>query len=177
MEPFSLTIKEELGKGLSPNNNPRNRPYLVEAIGAIPYEGVLQAIDQFTRIDSSSLGTLTFPYPQLFVTSNFILVCTDTTIYEYATEMVWDTGSMTWDAGDMAWDLNVFTTKLSGLPTGHTWDLVDFKSFIYMTNGACAVVRDPDTGLYSQSSTLPFGGTLCNYNGQLLIGSPNESGG
>jgi hypothetical protein len=135
-------------KGLALKNNVRNRPFLIQSLGAFPYEQVLQSVKQFTRIDTSSLGALTFPYPQLFVLSEAIIVCTPTAIYEYAG--------------------GALSLKLSGLTAGNTWTVLDYKSFIYLTNQEVAVTKDPATGTYS-ISTLPAGNACCDYNGQVLL--------
>ena len=153
MKTFVYPITEMFGKGLVPNKNVRNNPFLVECLGAFPFEGVLQVCEQFSRIDTSSLGTLTFPYPQLFVLDEVTIVCTPTAIYEYSG------GSL--------------TSKISGLTSGVTWSCVDFKTFIYLTNGQQAVTKSPTTGIYSVDATVPYGTCLCNYNGRVLVGSPN----
>lgn len=145
------------GKGLRPVlPTVRNTQFLVEAIGCFPYEEVLRAVEQFARIDTSSLGTLAFPYPQLFVLTDVIIICTSTAIYEYG-------GGTT------------FTSKITGLTEGTTWSFADFRSFIYLTNGKVAVTKSADTGIYSTRSDLPYGTCVGNYNGQVFIGSPNTS--
>ena len=145
-------IREILSKGLRPNKNVRNNPYLIESLGAFPYEGVLQAVEQFTRIGMGAV-TCSFPYPQLFVLSEVIVVCTSTAIYELVG------GSL--------------VLKIGSLTAGTTWDMVDFKTFLYFTNGKVSVRKEADTGVYSVDATLPTATCLCNYNGQLLIGSIN----
>ena len=158
MEGFSVTIDNKIiGKGLTSNNNIRNNPMLVESIGAMPYNNVIQSVEEFTRVDTSGLAAQIFPYPQLFVLGDIIVVCTAQQIYEY-------------DAtGD------TFTSKISGLSLGNTWDLVDFKSFILLMNGVVAVTKDPETGDYAVDSTLPPGNCICNFNGQVLLGGPDEN--
>lgn len=151
MKDFTYPITKHL-QGLAPVRNVRNNPYLIEAIGAVPYEGVLEAVEQFSRIDTSALTT-SFPYPQLFVLSDVIVVCNQTAIYELSS--------------------STLTLKISGLTAGVTWSLVDFKTFLYFTNGKIAVKKDSQTNLYSIDSSLPFGTALCNFNGQVFLGSPN----
>ncbi len=148
MKEAVFKLSDTLKRGLAPNKNVRNHPYLIQALGAFPYENVLQSVKQFTRIDTSSLGALTFPYPQLFVLSEVIIVCTPTAIYEYA-------GS-------------ALSLKISGLTVGNTWTVLDFKTFIYLSNQKVAVTKDPATGAYS-ISTLPAGNACCDYNGQVLL--------
>ncbi|MBT9169304.1 MAG: hypothetical protein DDT19_02662 [Syntrophomonadaceae bacterium] len=146
-------ITEPLGRGLRPSRrNPRNTPYLVESIGAVPRDRVIQAVSEFTRTNTAAL-IVGFPYPQLFVLTNRIIVCTSTAIHE--------------------WVMGTLVLRLSGLPAGTTWSVVDFHSFLYLTNGRVAVARDSSSGVYAVTTTLPFGTALCNYNGQVFIGSPN----
>ncbi|MBT9170635.1 MAG: hypothetical protein DDT18_00979 [Actinobacteria bacterium] len=146
-------ITEPLGRGLRPSRrNPRNTPYLVESIGAVPRDRVIQAVSEFTRTNTAAL-IVGFPYPQLFVLTNHIIVCTSTAIHE--------------------WVMGTLVLRLSGLPAGTTWSVVDFHSFLYLTNGRVAVARDSSSGVYAVTTTLPFGTALCNYNGQVFIGSPN----
>lgn len=153
MKDFNYPITEHLKKGLAVTYNPRNVPFLVESIGAFPYENKLQAIKVFGRIDTSSLGALSFPYPQLFVFSDSILVCTQTKIYELVD--------------------NALVLKIENLPAGQTWSAVDFKTYIYLTNAMCVVEKNSQNGVYALNITLPFGMCVCNYNGQILLGSPN----
>lgn len=156
MKKFKFSLKEYISKGLAHNNNKRDQPMLVEAIGAIPYSKVLQAVEQFIRVDTSGIGVLSFPYPQLFVLSELILVCTEDSIYELNP------------------NTQVLTLKKGGLPVGTTWDVVDFKSFIVLVNTQVTITRDISTGEYSVSTTLPNASCICNYNGQVLLGSPIE---
>ncbi|MBT9168632.1 MAG: hypothetical protein DDT19_01980 [Syntrophomonadaceae bacterium] len=147
-------ITEPLGRGLRPSRrNPRNTPYLVESIGAVPRDKVIQAVSEFTRMDTAALGVVSFPYPQLFILTNHIIVCTSTAIFERV-------------AGTLV-------SRLSGLTAGTTWSVVDFYSFLYLTNGRVAVTRRSSDGVYAVTPALPFGTALCNYNGQVFIGSPN----
>jgi hypothetical protein len=151
MTPFTLPIKEQLAKGLAPNSNPRNNPMLTESIGAVPYDNVLQALESFVAIDTSGL-TCSWPYPQLFVFSEAIIICTSTAIYEY----VVGTG---------------LVTKLSSLTAGVPWVAEDFKGYIYLTNGKIAVTKK--MGIWAVDTTVPYATSVCNYGGQAIIGSPN----
>jgi hypothetical protein len=148
---FSITINaEELARGLRPSKRvPRNSKFLVECIGAVGYDNVLQVLDDIStdRIVKSS----TFPFPQLFVFTNLIVVCTATTIYELVS------GSL--------------VSKLT-VATGVTWSAIESYDYIYMSNGKVAVVRDAISKAWSVSSTLPIAGAMVNYNGQVMIGAP-----
>ena len=152
MRDLNYSLKPFLGQGLANKNNPRNNPLLIESIGTFPDNGVLKAVEALTRLDTTSLGTVAFPFPQIFLLSEFIIVCTENKIYEYAG------GS--------------FTLKKAGI-AGDLWDILDFKSFLFLVNGECAIRRNSQTGVYEH--VLPFAKCACNYNGQVIIGSPNEN--
>lgn len=154
MKDFRFELKEFISKGLAPNDNPKNSPLLVQSVGAIPYNGVLQAIEQFTRIDTSTLSGVEFPFPQLFVLSNDILVCTINNIYSL--------------------NEGTLTLKLANIFPGVTWSVADYKSYLYLTNGQVAVTRDPVSGVFSVNYDMPFGSSICDHNGQALLGSPNK---
>lgn len=151
---FTYTIEPtQLARGLRPSHRiPRNSEFLTTCDGAVGRDGVLCALDELSRIDTSII-TDAFPFPQVFVFTNYILICSLDKIYEYN--------------GDE------LLLKYTATAPCNLWEAVDFYNFIYLTNGKEAVVRNADTGIYSLSSNLPFGSALCNYNGQVLVGAPN----
>lgn len=143
-----------ISKGLRPLQSTKyNLPYLVQSVGAIPREGLLVSLEQLSKLDVSSLPAQSFPFPQFFVLSGCTIVCTPGSIYEV-------------DGVELA-------QKITGLPAGSTWSVVDFVTFVYLTNGSVAVVRDPDDCEFKISTELPFGTCLCDFGGQVLVGSPN----
>lgn len=150
---FTYTITaQELAKGLRPSKRtPRDARFLFESKGAIGRDGVLSAIDELTRIDTSGI-TDSFPFPQIFVFTNVVIVCSCTVIYE------WVSGSL--------------VPKLT-VTAGSTWTAVDFYDYIYLSNGKVAVVRDPDLKTYSAVTTVPTASSICNFNGQVIVGSPD----
>lgn len=152
MAEFSITItSEQLSKGLRPSKRvPRNSRFLVECKGAVGRDGVLQVIDQLTRMATTAI-TDPFPYPQLFVFTNLIIVCSQTVIYE------WVTGSL--------------VPKLT-VAAGSTWTAVDFFDYVYMSNGTVAVIRDSVSHAYAVTTTLPKAASICNFQGQVLVGAP-----
>ncbi|MFA5457312.1 MAG: hypothetical protein WC261_06745 [Synergistaceae bacterium] len=151
---FSFTItSEQLTRGLRPSSKaPRDSKFLVESKGAIGEDGVLCAIDELTRLATTEV-TDTFPFPQLFVFTNLILVCGRLKIYELVS--------------------GALSLKYTASTSGSTWTAVDFYNYVYLSNGREAVTRNPDTGVYSISSTLPKGMSICNFNGQVLVGAPD----
>ena len=153
---FSFTItSEQLTRGLRPSSKaPRDSKFLVESKGAIGQDGVLCAIDELTRLATAEV-TDTFPFPQLFVFTNLILVCGRLKIYELTS------GSL--------------SLKYTATTGGSTWTAVDFYNYVYLSNGREAVTRNPDTGVYSLSSTLPKAMSICNFNGQVIVGAPDAA--
>ena len=145
---------EGFKKGLAPKNNPRNNPMLAESIGAHPFNGNLVSQPNIDSIDVSSLGKLSFPYPQIFVLADCIVVCTPTAIYEYASETL--------------------TLKISGLSTGFTWNILDFQKFLYLSNGVVSVTKS--NGTYAVSS-LPAANAMCVVGGRAIIDQSGVSNG
>ena len=153
---FSITLdSSKLSKGLRPSKRmPRNSGYLVECKGAMGKDGVLQVMDQLTRMDTDII-TDPHPYPQLFTFTNMIIVCGKTKIYE-------------WVAGALVLKLTV--------TAGSTWSCVDFFDHVYMSNGTVAVIRDAAAKTYSVVTDQPTAQAICDFNGQVLIGAPDTAG-
>lgn len=153
-KPFSFTIATaELSKGLRPSKRtPRNSNFLVECSGAVGRNGVLQSIDELTRLVTTAI-TDKFPFPQLFVLTNMILVCGRTKIYELVG------GSL--------------VLKHTASVGCSTWTVMDGYDYIYMSNGKVVVVRDPATFAYSETTDLPTASSIVNFNGQAIIGAPD----
>ncbi len=153
---FELVIEsKQLATGLRPSKRiPRNSGVLVESKGAVGFDGVLQALESLTRVATTAITDL-WPYPQIFVFTNLVLVCSQTKIYEL-------------DPATSALTLKLTTSA------GSPWVAVDYFDYIYLTNGVVSVTRDAGSKVYATSS-LPFAAAACNYNGQLLIGAPDES--
>lgn len=154
--PFNITIDtSKLSKGLRPSKRmPRNSGFLVECSGAVGKDGVLQTLEELTRLATDTI-TDAFPYPQIFVFTNLIIVCSSTKIYE-------------WISGALDEKLEV--------SAGSLWTAVDFYDFIYMSNGTAAVIRNPESNEFSAASSHPKAMAICNYNGQVLIGAPDIDG-
>ena len=153
-KPFTQTISaEQLKRGLRVSKrSPRNTGFLVEAKSAVGRDGVLQAIEQLTRIDTSVI-TDAFPFPQIFNLTNFILVCGHKKIYEY-------NGS-------------TLSLKYTATTVGGTWNVIDYFNYLYISNGKEVVIRSAQSGSYAINTTLPKAIGMCNYNGQAIIGAPD----
>lgn len=151
---FSFDIgPEELARGLRPSKrSPRNVKFLVQCIGAVGIDNVLQVIDDLetSRIDTTALITDAFPYPQIFVFTNMILICDIQNIYS------WDGANLNLELGPVA--------------AGGLWQAIDLYEFVYMTNGVVVVIRDPTTGVFSITTDYPASYAACNFNGQVILG-------
>lgn len=155
---FSYTIESEhLSRGLRPSKRaPRNSKYLVECTGAVGADGVLQVPDELTRM-ATTVITDAFPYPQIFVFINVIVVCGSTKIYE--------------------WVADALIEKLTVLP-GSTWSAIDLHDAVYMSNGTVAVTRCPMSKVWA-SWVVPYfprAMAICNFNSQCIVGSPSIDG-
>jgi len=151
---FSLPItSENLSKGLRRSDkNILNKHGLVECFGAIGDEGVLTVLEDLTRFETPEI-TDGFPYPQIFISPNIIIVCGATSLYEKS-----------------GYGL---VLKLSGLSEGSTWSAVIWHDYAYLSNGRVAVVRDSDTKDYAITTDLPTAMAMCSFNGQAIIGAPD----
>lgn len=155
---FSFTIpSSDLAKGLRPSkHSPRNTKFLTKCEGAVGIDNVLQVIKdlELERLDTSALADQTFPYPQLFVFTYAIIVCTPTQIYEVVNGT-----------------LSLKLTTAEGI----LWSAVDFFDFVYMSNSAVSVIRRATDQGWEEVTNLPTFGAVCNYNGQVIIGSPGPT--
>src|SRR4030042_570553 len=83
---FTFTIdSDELSKGLRPTKRaPRNSKFLIECEGAVGLDGVLSVLSQLEgdRVTDALLAGTSFPYPQLFIFTNVIIVATCAQVYE-----------------------------------------------------------------------------------------------
>ena len=142
-----------LGRGLrTSRRSPRNEKFMIKAAGMVGIDGVLHVIDDLesSRIDSSSSITDGFPYPQVFVFTEMIIVCDSANIYE--------------------WDGVTLSLVLGPVTAGQLWSAVEFHRFVYMSNGAVSVLRDPTTGLYALTSAQPVAMAIADYKGQVMVG-------
>ena len=150
---FTLSFNaQDLSRGLRVSKRAlRNSGYLVQSSGAVCRDGVLQTLDEMSREDFSII-TDGFPYPQIFVFPDLIIVCGETEIYELVSG---------------ALELKITVSA------GTTWSAMASGEYVYMSNGEVSVVRDPNSLTYALSD-LPTASCICNFNGQVIIGSPDE---
>ena len=151
---FTASIEgKALSRGLrTSKRSPRNEKFLVKAAGMVGLDGVLQVIDdlELSRLDTSASITDAFPYPQIFVFTNMIIVCDSQNIFE--------------------WDGTTLNHMLGPVTAGQLWSVIDFFDFVYMSNGAVAVLRNPTTGLYALTTDQPVAMAIGDFNGQVMIG-------
>jgi hypothetical protein len=154
---FTFTIKAKgLSQGLrTTKRNPRDSDFLTTCIGAVGRDGTLQVIDAFERLATDDI-TDGFPFPQIFVFTNIIIVCGLKKIYE--------------------WNGTSLDLKYTAADAGGVWSAVDFYDYVYMSNGKIAVIRDAGSYVYDIALTQPFASAICNYNGQVIIGAPDVPG-
>ena len=150
---FTLSLNaKDLARGLRVSKRSlRNSGYLVQSSGAVSRDGVLQTLSNMSQEDFSVI-TDGFPYPQIFAFPNLIIVCGETQIYEL-----------------VSGTLVLKITVTAGTP----WSVMASGEYIYMSNREVSVVRDPNSLAYALSD-LPTASCICNFNGQVLIGSPEE---
>jgi hypothetical protein len=148
---FAFTQKD-LMKGIKREKNAsRNTGSFSSVSGMIGNDGSLESLPDLTAIDTSVI-TDDFPYPQLFVYTNYVIICDATKIYEYTT------------GGGLVAKVTV--------SAGSTWKAVDFYNYVVLSNEKVVVVRDPLSQAYAVDSDLDVFSAICNYNGQVMIGAP-----
>ncbi|RLC24892.1 MAG: hypothetical protein DRH93_03290 [Deltaproteobacteria bacterium] len=151
MSQFTKTIIP--AKGLRPTKrNPRNTQFLTTCSGAVGRDNMLQVLEEITRL-ATDVITDSFPYPQIFVFNRMIIICGETTIYEWESGMV---------------------EKITGLEPGSTWRAIESFNYAFLSNGVVSVVRDTGSFTYSISTDVPICNSICNYNGQILVGGFKE---
>jgi len=149
---FSITLSsEQLAAGLRPAaSNPRNSSYMTELVGMVGRDKVLQTLEDLSELDTTGIINDGFPYPQLFILSKHTLVCGETKIYEYLD------GSL--------------ILQITASAAGGTWRILDYVNYLCMSNGSVTIVRNPQTGVFSETTALPSFNAACDYNGQAFLG-------
>jgi len=73
---FNIILSsKDLSKGLrKESSSVRDVPGMSDMSGLVSQDGVLQAMEQLSRINTDII-TDDFPYPQIFILSNHILIC------------------------------------------------------------------------------------------------------
>jgi len=140
---------EKLQKGLRPVAEvPRNSQDIILCDGAIGYHGSLQGIKAITAIATAAI-TDGFPYPQIFVLPNLIVVCGKTKIYE--------------------WVSSSLVEKIT-VTTGNPWSVADFYECLYLSNGVVAVERKASDKTYALRTDWPNADALFVFGGQVIAG-------
>jgi hypothetical protein len=149
---FSLFLdSKDVSKGLRPSSrSPRNTEYDIVCSGVIGRDGSLTRQESMTRIDTSVI-TDAFPYPQIFVFPDLIIIFGSTKIYEYVG--------------------TTLTLKLT-VTAGNLWSCIAKGLYAYMSNGVVAVERSPESGVYALATDVPIVESICDFNGQVIVGAP-----
>jgi hypothetical protein len=141
----------DLMKGLRKDSQIARNSYEMSVLsGMVALNDGFQAIPaSSSKVDLDSSDP-SFPFPQVFVLSRHILYCTSTKIYE---------------VNPVGYTLTLGIT----VSAGSRWNVVDFFDYLYASNGTVSVERSA-SGVWSTSSDLPIAYSMCNYNGQVLVG-------
>ncbi len=142
------------------SDQPVNAPGLVECYNMVPRQGKLVPPPVISNpiVDPGGLHwpiTQDWPFPQLFVLSQYMFLCTRLGIYVLS-----DTFVPTIEVG-----VDIRDT---------IWSCADYGPYVLFTNGGMVYVTDPTTGdLHPYGGTdIPVMGTVCDYKGQLVAGRP-----
>lgn len=142
----------DLIKGLRPSSHsPRNTEYDIVCSGVIGRDGALVRQESLTRIDTSVI-TDAFPYPQIFVFPDIIIVFGQTKIYEFTPP-------------------STLTLRLT-VTAGNLWSCVAVGDYVYMSNGVVAVERNPESKVFALSTDIPICEAICDFNKQIIVGAP-----
>jgi len=148
---FALEFgKGDLAKGLKPKGSvARNEKFLETIQGGYVHDGALQSLDLLDRTPIST-EAYAFPWPQLLVLTNHVLLCGPKKIYRLE---------------DNAWALKITASLDGGL-----WTCAAFDNYLYLSNGKVVIVRSC-FGVWVETTELPKALALCNFNGQAIAGS------
>ncbi len=146
-------LSKELAIGLRKfANTTRNGPGMITCFGMVGKNKVLETIETLDKFNSWALIDDGFPYPQVFVSPNFVVVAGETTLYEI--------------------DGTGLIEKII-VSAGSTWSGAIFHDYAYFSNGVTTVIRDAEAKTYSEDSNLPTAMAICNFNGQVMLGAPD----
>jgi len=149
---FSMFLdSKDVSKGLrSSSRSPRNNGSDIVCSGVIGRDGVLTRQEAMTRIDTTVI-TDAFPYPQIFVFPELIIIFGSNKIYEY--------------------DGTTLILKLT-VTAGNLWSCVAKGLYAYMSNGVVSVERSPESGIYTLATDVPIVESICDFNNQIIVGAP-----
>lgn len=159
MREYEFDISDHLRNGLRPEEaNPSNGAFLVELLnsrpsqlGLMPYEAVTLPYDdeQAFFIDDHVVD---WPFPQVFFCQNWQLVGTRDRMYYI----------------DGAGKLQ----SLFSFSASERWDLAVVGDYMVAAkDGSKVVVRNPVTGAWNPTTSMPLCKTVIDLGGQLFIGN------
>jgi len=165
MREFEESI-DYISKGLRPRaRSSRTINGLTECFNLRCGTGGLEPYTPMT--DPLGIGLLySWPFPQFLTSARYkFLIVRDTVA---GTDRIYEVSS----------DYSTVTLILSAdYPTfgeGERWSLADFDEYVLLTNGVVMVYRDTTADTFVPALTLdntPRGTTMCNFRGQLVMGS------
>lgn len=144
----------KLGAGLRPDKvNTLQEPYLVECHNAAPYGEGLEPYEPLTALPTIPGVFCEWPFPQTFFTQSYKFYCTQTQVYTI----------------DASWNYTLIAEVVGQYP----WELMDFGTFVILTNGVELVYYDMETATWATKTSTemhPMFQTCCVFKGQPIIG-------
>lgn len=144
----------KLGVGLRPDKvNALQEPYLVECHNAAPYGEGLEPYEPLIALPSVPAVFCEWPFPQVFFTQSHKLYCTQTQVYTI----------------DSSWNYTLVADVVGQYP----WELMDFGTFVVLTNGVALVYYDVENAVWATKTATdyhPMFQTCCDFNKQPIVG-------
>ena len=150
---FTYTITHEgFCNGYAPfPYSMRNKGHMTECIDFREEDLMLYPAEQRGRYLPAF--SYFFPFPQVFVFDFVTIICNQKEIYEKIA--------------------NSYILKYTTNVAASSWECINVGQFCLLSNGHVILKRDPVSLTYEELDDVPTGMSLCNYNAQILIGSPN----
>lgn len=160
MREFTKVIAPELVAGLRPDDRlQRNQQFLYEAFNVLARK---EGLSGFESITDPFNGTLTvdFPFPQIYVGKEEILLLGKTQISEV-------------DELSTPWDYTAIPIEdYEDIPEGGVWHVADFNGSWYLFNGSC-IIGKIDGEVFVNDQIDVSTGT--NFRGRCIVGGLDAS--
>jgi hypothetical protein len=151
---FETEFRDGILRALRREQYARDREALLEAFNVESLPNRLVAFVALTHPFSASEAAVDWPFPQLCIGQDVMLLGTRTKVYEVSG----------------TWTLIARAT----VTEYDTWHIADFGDYMLLTNGETVLARSPATGLLSAqtgSTSFPLFRTVCNFKGQIIAGN------
>jgi hypothetical protein len=139
MKEFSLGIDKEFSTGLRKYHKTQRKQgqffdlfnFKPTQFGLVPFDPMVFPIADITY-SGNGLDDETFPYPQLFIGKKYTFILGRNRIF-YVNPLDWSQLYLldTYDADN--------PSNAKAIPTGNSWEFVDFWDTWFFTNGVCTV--------------------------------------